>query len=205
MNDAQTVEKQVAKRQRLLAPPSLRAALGDPAHLRPPGSETVRSGPLPAAPRIKGKGSWTKEEDETLRLKVQEFGRKWAHIAKYLPGRVGKQCRERYVNHLDPSLKKGEWSEEEERILIEAHACLQNKWAEIAKRIPGRCVCCQRRGRNCKRRSDNDAKNHWYSTIQRKYTSTRRKPGPAEGDILALSSVGGSSTANSRLGHVYNV
>ncbi|KAJ8604835.1 hypothetical protein CTAYLR_001048 [Chrysophaeum taylorii] len=123
--------------------------------LAPLDDDAVMRGRLPVVPLIKGKGSWTQEEDDMLRRKVNEFGRKWARIAKHLPGRVGKQCRERYVNHLDPNLKKGEWTDDEEKILIQVHAKLQNKWAEIAKNLPGR--------------SDNDCKNHWYSTIQRKY------------------------------------
>jgi len=106
-------------------------------------------------PSIKGKGSWTAEEDKVLREKRKECGRKWAKIAAHLPGRKGKQCRERYVNHLDPELKKGEWNDNEEAILIALHENHGNRWATIAKQLSGR--------------SDNDIKNHWYSTIQRKF------------------------------------
>ena len=104
---------------------------------------------------IKGKGSWTAEEDVILREKRALYGRKWAKIAAHLPGRQGKQCRERFVNHLDPDLKKGEWTDDEEAILIAMHENHGNRWANISKHLPGR--------------SDNDVKNHWYSTIQRKF------------------------------------
>ena len=106
-------------------------------------------------PVIKGKGSWTAEEDNILREKRSLYGRKWAKIAAHLPGRQGKQCRERFVNHLDPDLKKGEWTDDEEAILIAMHEHHGNRWANISKQLPGR--------------SDNDVKNHWYSTIQRKF------------------------------------
>jgi len=106
-------------------------------------------------PVIKGKGSWTGEEDAILREKRRQYGRKWAKIAAHLPGRQGKQCRERFVNHLDPELKKGEWTDDEEAILIAMHEVHGNRWANISKQLRGR--------------SDNDVKNHWYSTIQRKF------------------------------------
>jgi hypothetical protein len=113
------------------------------------------------SPAIKGKGSWTPEEDQILREKRALYGRKWAKIAAHLPGRQGKQCRERYVNHLDPELKKGEWADDEEAILIALHEHHGNRWAIIAKQLPGR--------------SDNDIKNHWYSTIQRKFQTHGRE------------------------------
>jgi Myb-like DNA-binding domain len=106
-------------------------------------------------PVIKGKGSWTPEEDAILKDKRLLYGRKWAKIAAHLPGRQGKQCRERFVNHLDNELKKGEWADDEEAILIALHEIHGNRWANISKQLPGR--------------SDNDVKNHWYSTIQRKF------------------------------------
>ncbi|KAM3401050.1 hypothetical protein ACQJBY_005698 [Aegilops geniculata] len=52
------------------------------------------------------KGPWTVEEDTLLRAKVHEFGKgRWAKVALYLPGRSGKQCRERWINQLDPNIE----------------------------------------------------------------------------------------------------
>ena len=57
------------------------------------------------------KGNWTPEEDMILKNKVAEYGlKKWKEIATYLPGRIGKQCRERWYNNVDPNLNKDKWT-----------------------------------------------------------------------------------------------
>ena len=52
------------------------------------------------------KGPWTKEEDETIIRCRKEGITKWSEIARRVTGRIGKQCRERWFNHLDPSIRK---------------------------------------------------------------------------------------------------
>lgn len=115
-----------------------------------------------------GKGSrrpWVEEEDRAVHSLVMALGtRKWTAVADRLrgefgiEGRSGKQCRERWHNHLDPNIIKRPWDLEEERLMFEAHSQLGNKWADIAKMLPGR--------------SDNSIKNHFYSTV-RKYCRKR--------------------------------
>jgi hypothetical protein len=101
------------------------------------------------------KGSWTRQEDEVILNFVQVHGCKtWTKLAKMLPGRIGKQCRERWMNHLNPDLCRDQWTDEEDARLINLHQEFGNKWSRIAEHMPGR--------------ADNMIKNRWYSILSKK-------------------------------------
>lgn len=89
--------------------------------------------------RIFKRGPWTAEEDALLIEYVKKHGeRHWNCVQNTGLIRCGKSCRLRWTNHLRPDLKKGAFSPEEERIVLELHSKLGNKWSKIAAEV--RCL-----------------------------------------------------------------
>ncbi|KAF5119537.1 hypothetical protein DV495_000259 [Geotrichum candidum] len=87
---------------------------------------------------------WTREEDEKLRRLVAHWGDQrgknshWDQISAQFEGRTNKDCRKRWFHSLDPTLKRGRWTEDEDRILLEAYGKMGSVWNKIAQLIPGR-------------------------------------------------------------------
>ncbi|KAE9320799.1 hypothetical protein PF008_g17950 [Phytophthora fragariae] len=84
------------------------------------------------------KGHWRPDEDELLKELVAEGRKNWGQVATRIPGRTSKQCRERWYNHLDPSIIRGEYAPEEDRMILDTQARLGNRWSAIAAMLPGR-------------------------------------------------------------------
>ena len=101
------------------------------------------------------RGSWTKEEDLAIIKWVKKHGpRNWSGISSQLKGRIPKQCRERYVNHLDPKINKSEFTEEEDKLIEDLVARYGTKWSKISKFFQGR--------------TDNSIKNRYNAKRKRK-------------------------------------
>jgi hypothetical protein len=106
------------------------------------------------------KGSWTPEEDAIIIEWVRQNGPKnWSELAKLLPGRIGKQCRERWFYHLDPDVSQADWTPTEDAFIIRLHAQLGNKWETIASMLPGR--------------TGNKVKNRWDTVSKKRFTPLR--------------------------------
>ncbi|KAM3324296.1 transcription factor GAMYB-like [Capsicum chacoense] len=102
------------------------------------------------------KGPWTTVEDAILVDYVMTNGEgNWNAVQRHSGlARCGKSCRLRWANHLRPDLKKGAFTPEEERRILELHAKMGNKWARMAAELPGR--------------TDNEIKNYWNTRIKRR-------------------------------------
>ncbi|CAN6557845.1 unnamed protein product [Malus baccata var. baccata] len=102
------------------------------------------------------KGPWTAAEDQILMDYVRKHGEgNWNSVQRNSGlNRCGKSCRLRWANHLRPNLKKGSFSPDEERLILELHSKYGNKWARMASQLPGR--------------TDNEIKNYWNTRVKRR-------------------------------------
>ncbi|CAN1175595.1 Transcription repressor MYB6 [Linum perenne] len=105
------------------------------------------------------KGAWTKEEDQRLIDYIRSHGEGcWRSLPKSAGLlRCGKSCRLRWINYLRPDLKRGNFTDAEDELIVKLHSLLGNKWSLIAGRLPGR--------------TDNEIKNYWNTHIKRKLLS----------------------------------
>lgn len=104
----------------------------------------------------RNQGAWSKQEDQKLTDYIRKHGEGCWRSIPQAAGllRCGKSCRLRWINYLRPDLKRGNFAEDEEDLIIKLHALLGNRWSLIAGRLPGR--------------TDNEVKNYWNSHLRRK-------------------------------------
>nr|BAI49718.1 putative MYB transcription factor [Diospyros kaki] len=105
------------------------------------------------------KGAWSRQEDQKLIDYIEKHGEgNWRLLPKAAGlVRCGKSCRLRWINYLRPDLKRGNFGEDEEDLIVKLHALLGNRWSLIAGRLPGR--------------TDNEVKNYWNSHLRKKLMS----------------------------------
>ncbi|KAE8055649.1 hypothetical protein FH972_012476 [Carpinus fangiana] len=132
------------------------------------------------------KGPWTPEEDQKLTDYISSHGHgSWKALPKHADlNRCGKSCRLRWTNYLKPDIKRGKFSEDEERKIINLHSVLGNKWSRIATQLPGR--------------TDNEIKNYWNTHLRKKLLQmgidpTTHKPRTDPNHLMNLSMLIGAS------------
>uniref|UniRef100_K9LVX9 R2R3 MYB n=1 Tax=Iris fulva TaxID=92176 RepID=K9LVX9_9ASPA len=102
------------------------------------------------------KGPWTPEEDKVLVDYIQANGYgSWRSLPR-LAGllRCGKSCRLRWTNYLRPDIKRGPFTPEEQKSIVQLHGIVGNKWSTIAAHLPGR--------------TDNEIKNYWNTHLKKR-------------------------------------
>lgn len=107
----------------------------------------------PRATEMNTRGSWSQTEDESLRNAVCQLGpKKWTDVARFVPNRTSKQCRERWFNRLSPEIKHDPFEPWEDQVILQQQKEFGNRWAIIARHLPGR--------------SSNAIKNRWHSGLK---------------------------------------
>ena len=107
----------------------------------------------PSTDDSKSSNLWTPDEDRKLMLSCEGSEQKdWPQIAKSVPGRTSKQCWHRFHYYLKNHFRTGDWTEEEDAIILQQQAIIGNRWSQIARLLSGR--------------SENSVKNRWHCSLR---------------------------------------
>ncbi|KAL4466953.1 hypothetical protein ABPG74_010550 [Tetrahymena malaccensis] len=125
---------------------------------------------------------WSTEEDALLLSIIKDYnasnkGNKWSEISKELNSRSkknvfrqGKQCRERWNNHLDPNINRGPWHDKEDLQLLKLILDKGKKWSDVSKELKSN-------------RTENNVKNRFNSIIKKEKQNIEETKGKAESNM----------------------
>jgi len=102
----------------------------------------------------RARNPWTPKEDAKLMELMKKYGQSWAMVSSQLEGRTGKQVRDRYLNKLRPNIKLGDWTAQEDELIVKLLKEVGNRWSLIANHLPGR--------------TEGQVKNRFYSFIKKR-------------------------------------
>ncbi|XP_062025622.1 transcription factor MYB106-like [Rosa rugosa] len=136
------------------------------------------------------RGPWTPQEDKKLFAFIQQHGHgSWRSLPKKAGlQRCGKSCRLRWRNYLNPAIKRGNFSFQDDQTIIQLHALLGNRWSAIAANLP--------------RRTDNEIKNYWNTHLKKRLAKTGFDPVTHKPKTAILASANGDPKNLSNLSHI---